>query len=416
MGKSNKRIIFGLVLSCWLIYVFSMCLKMVYSGAMASVREEYGVSNKIASLPTTLHYVFYAAIQFVLSFVIKKINLKRYMAVTLIFSGLSFISVFFYSPMWYICAVLAINGITLGAVWCGSVMVLGKYLSLKTMTKALLFMSVGFSFGSAMSFGVSALAINFGNWRISFIVLGIAFVLAVSYFVFSLTCAEKANITPTEERLAAKSRPYTAERYEVKLLVIMAVIAVFLSCLLYYAFTNWMPTILKNVFNLANENANLITVLFPIVVFAGPTLAVFLCNRVKNDFLVVVIACAFCTVLSLVLRFTYDFNVVFTVITILVLGVFLRLLVELFVSLITVHTREYISAGKLSATVNAVASAAAAASPFLIGSILDLSDNDWKIGFLFLFVIAVLMLLICTTFYIIRQIKGRKIKREADTL
>ena len=103
-------------------------------------------------------------------------------------------------------------------------------------------------------------------------------------------------------------------------------------------------------------------------------------------------------------------------ITILVLGVFLRLLVELFVSLITVHTREYISAGKLSATVNSVASAAAAASPFLIGSILDLSDNDWKIGFLFLFVIAVLMLLICTTFYIIRQIKGRKIKREADTL
>lgn len=67
MYKSNKRIIFGLILSCWLIYVFSMCLKMVYSGAMVSVREEYVVSNKIASLPTTLHYVFYAVIQFILS-------------------------------------------------------------------------------------------------------------------------------------------------------------------------------------------------------------------------------------------------------------------------------------------------------------------------------------------------------------
>ncbi len=144
-------------------------------------------------------------------------------------------------------------------------------------------------------------------------------------------------------------------------------------------------------------------------------LAVFLCNRIKNDFLVVVIACFLCAVLSLILCFTYNLNVVFTVMIILILGVFLRLLVELFVSLITLHTREYICAGKLSATVNAVASAAAAASPFLIGSILDLSGNDWKIGFLFLFVIAVVMLVICMTFYIIRQFKGcNKVKCETD--
>lgn len=408
MDKSNKRIIFGLILSCWLIYLFSMCLKMVYSGSMASVREEYGVSNKIASLPTTLHYALYALIQFILSTIITKINLKRYMAFTLVFSGLSFISIFFYSPMWYICVVLAINGITLGAVWCGSIMVLGKYLSLKTMTKALLFMSVGFSVGSAMSYGVSALAINFGNWRISFIILGVAFLLSVFYFLFSLTRVEKADIKPTADQVTAKTHVYTAQKYEVKLLVVMAVITVFLACLLYYAFTNWMPTILKNVFNIANKNANLITVLFPIVVFAGPTMAVFFCNRIKNDFLVVVIACVLCVALSLVLCFTYNLNVVFTVITILILGVFLRLLVELFVSLISVHVREYINAGKVSATVNASASVAAATSPFLIGLILDLSGNDWEIGFLFLFVIAVVMLVICMTFYIIRQFKGCK--------
>ena len=388
---------------------------MVYSGSMASVREEYGVSNKIASLPTTLHYALYALIQFILSMIITKINLKRYMAFTLVFSGLSFISIFFYSPMWYICVVLAINGITLGAVWCGSIMVLGKYLSLKTMTKSLLFMSVGFSVGSAMSYGVSALAINFGNWRISFIILGVAFLLSVFYFLFSLTRAEKADIRPKADQVTAKTHVYTAQRYEVKLLVVMAVITVFLACLLYYAFTNWMPTILKNVFNIANKNANLITVLFPIVVFAGPTMAVFFCNRIKNDFIVVVIACVLCVALSLVLCFTYNLNVVFTVITILILGVFLRLLVELFVSLISVHVREYINAGKVSATVNASASVAAATSPFLIGSILDLSGNDWKTGFLFLFIIAVVMLVICMTFYIIRQIKGHnKVKRAID--
>ncbi|MBQ6922026.1 MAG: hypothetical protein IJQ66_02950 [Clostridia bacterium] len=84
MVKNKKRIVFGLVLSCWFIYTFSMCMKMAYSGSMASIKEEYNVPHVIASLPITLYYAFYAGVQFILAAIMKRINFKIYMAVTFI--------------------------------------------------------------------------------------------------------------------------------------------------------------------------------------------------------------------------------------------------------------------------------------------------------------------------------------------
>lgn len=410
MAKSEKRVVLGLILSCWLIYTFSMCMKMAYSGAMSSIKREYGVSNVTASLPITLYYAFYAAIQFVLALIITRINLKLYMAVTFIVSGLSFIVVFFYSPMWFVGTVLAVNGVTLGAVWCGSVLVFGKFLSQKTMRNALLFMGIGFSAGSAMSFGVSALAANLGNWRISFIVFGAAFLISAVYFIFALSSAEKAGIKPVEEKVDIGKQTYKADKSDVKPLLIMSTAAVLFCCVLYYGFTNWMPTILESIFGMPTANANLITTLFPIVVYVGPVLAVVLCDKIKNDFLVTLIFCALSTAISLVLCFVFGLNVVFTVVVILALGICLRLLISLFGSLVSLHTREYFNSGKSSALINAVACIAAAVSPFLIALILDVSGNDWKLSFLVLFVFSAVMFSISMVFYVISKTNRRKEK------
>ena len=410
MAKSEKRIVFGLILSCWLIYTFSMCMKMAYSGAMASIKEEYGVSHVTASLPITLYYSFYAVIQFGLAIFMSRINFKLYMAITFIISGLSFISVFFYSPMWYIGTVLALNGITLGAVWCGSVSVFGKYLSQRTMNNALLFMGIGFSAGSAMSYVVNAIAAAVGNWRIGFIVFGVAFLLATLYFLFALTRAEKAGIKPKAENVAIKKQVYKAEKVDVKPLIIMAIIITFFACVLYYGLTNWMPTILSNIFQMSNANSNLITTIFPVVAYVGPVLVVILCNRLKNDFLVSLIGCGISALFGLLLYLLLDVNVILTVFIIIVWGISLRAVNSLCGSLCSLHTREYVDAGKTSAIINAVACIAAAVSPFLISMILDASGNEWSVGFLVLFIFAVVMLVISVVFLIIREINRRKLK------
>lgn len=414
MAKSEKRIVFGLILSCWFVYVCSMCMKMAYSGAMASIKQEYGVSNVTASLPLTLYYSFYAGIQFILALIMTRINLKIYMAVTFTVSGLLFIAVFLFSPMWFIGTALAINGITLGAVWCGSVFIFGKFLSQKTMSNALLFMAIGFSFGSALSYGISALAVGLGNWRISFLIFGIMFLLSTAYMFYALLRAEKAGIKPKEEKVILKKQVYKAEKSDVKPLIIMAIITVFFACLLYYAFTNFMPTIMESLFGTSKSDANLITTIFPAVVYVGPVLAVICCNKFKNDFLVTFTFCVLSAAISLILCFVFDINVILTVAVILALGICLRLLNSLFGSLVSLHTREYVNSGKTAALINAVACVAAAVSPFLISLILDLSGNDWKLSFLVLFACAGVMALESLAFLAVRQIKRKKEKTPID--
>ena len=410
MAKSNKRIVYGLILSCWLVYTLSMCLKMAYSASMAEIKDEYGVNNVTASLPLTLYYVFYAIIQFSLALFMTKINLKLYMGITFTVSGLSFISIFFYSPVWYIGSVLVVNGITLGAVWCGSVLIFAKYLSPSVMNKALLFMGAGFSVGSAMSFAISSLAISLGNWRISFLIFGIAFLLSTFYMLYAVIRAEKAGLQPDEESVSVKKQTYKATKISAKPLLIMAIIAVFFASILYYGFTNWMPTILKNNFGIANAKATLITTLFPIVVYLGPVLSAVLVDKVKNDFAISVATAVAISVVGLVLCYVFRLNIVLTVAVILVLGIMLRLVNNLFACLIPLHIKDYINAGKTSAVVNASACASAAISPFLIAFILDESGNDWKLLFFVLFGFSLVMLAICCVFLIADGVKRKKTK------
>ncbi|MBO4594481.1 MAG: MFS transporter [Clostridia bacterium] len=401
MTKREKRITFGLILSCWLAYMLSMCMKISYSASMVAIKDEYDVPNVIASLPITLYYSFYAIIQVILAPIFSKINVKRYMMVTFVISGLSFLSIFFYSPMWYICSVLALNGIMHGSVWCGSIVTLNKHLSRKTMDKTLLFLSAAFSVGSALSFGLSSLSIHLGNWRITFITLGTAFLVTTLYMFFTITRMEKSDLKPVDDEngIPLKKRVYTAERPSAKPLFVLSLISVFFSSFLYYGFANWMPTILKSNFGLADSMATLITVLFPTVAYLGPVLSEFFCNRIKNDFLVIFLSAAVVTGISLLLCFVYGLNVILTIAVIVTIGIFLRLLNNTFGVLVPLHIKNYVNYGLTSADINASASASAAASPFMIALILDLSGNDWHTGFFVLFSITLLVLTLCSVFF-----------------
>lgn len=388
--KTDKKVIFGLIASSFLLYLFSMCIKMAYSASLVQIIEEYGVSKTVASTPLTLYYVFYAVIQLFLAVIMSKINVKRYMTVTYVLSGLLFVSVFFYSPMWYLGAVLALLGITLGAVWCGIVFYYARFLTGKQMNDALMIMGVGFSVGSALSYVISAITMKIGNWRYSFLITGLLFIAATAYYIFSITRAEKSDlkITADGDGGARKSQVYQVERHSAKSLVIMAVITIFFVSLLYYAISNWMPTILKNVFGLENSEATLISTVFVMVVFVGPVMANVVSNKMKNDFLLSVLMAAAIVLISVAMYLWYDVNVALTVIIMGVSGIISKFILSLFCSVVSLHTRDYFNSGKTASITNSSACVAAAVAPTLIAMIVDLSDGDWGTGFLALIIIA----------------------------
>ena len=398
--KNKKRLAFSITLSCLLVYTFSMCLKSVYSASMVVIKTEYDVPHSIASLPITIYFILYAVIQLFLAAIMRKLNMKLYMLITFTISGLLFMSVFFFSPVWYVCSVMAINGITLGAVWCGSVMIFSKFLTKKQMNDSFLIMGAGGTIGNALSYGISALSMHLDNWRLSFLIAGTAFLLATAYMIGSIVRAEKAGLTPEESPVDVKNKKqiYTAERSEAKPLIVMAAIVAFFSCILYYAFTNWMPTILKSLFDMSNEKATVVSMVFPVAVFTGVYLANILSNKIKNDFLLTALSGAVVVVLSFVLCFTFNVNVIVCIAVIVGLGIVLRLINSLNCSLVTLHTRDYFNSGSTASLINSSACVAAGISPALIAMILDLSGGDWKTGFIVLHITAIVLTVVASAF------------------
>lgn len=406
--KKEKRIIFGLILSCWLVYTLSISMKMAYSSSISEIIDDYGISNTYASLPLTMYYIFYTIIQVMLTLFITKINLKRYLLITFTVSGLSFVSIYFYSPIWYISLILAVNGITLGAAWCSAVLIFVKYLSQKTLNRACLFMSAGFAVGGALSFGVSALSIYLGNWRISFLAFGVMFLISLGYEMYSLNRAEKAQLKPKDEQIVLKKQTYRIKKLKAKYLLILSIIAMFFVSFLYYGFNNWMPKILKDIFGLSNANSTLITASFPIIVYLGAILSVVFCNLLKDDFSVSLIFSIIVAIMSFILSYYYNLNIMLTIALIFMLGILLRLLINLFGVLTPLHILEYINSGKSSAIITSSASGAAAVSPAIISIILDLNGGEWGKGFLILFVFALVTVVICLIFFILYSMANRK--------
>lgn len=409
MEREHKSAAVHLILSCWLTYTLSICLKMAYGASMTAVKEEYLIgSDMLVGLPITLYYLTYAMIQFVLAAFIGKIDLKRYLLVTCLPGGLLFVSVFFYSPFWYVNVVMALEGVLLGAVWCGCMQLFRRLVPSTMLGRAILFMGAGFSAGSALSFGVSALAMKLQNWRIGFLTIGAAFSLALIYMLFSVRRAEAVGLSAGEPVAGAKKPTWRIARVSARPLVVMAISATVLQGLLYYGFSNWMPTILKSNFDLAKERATLISMLLPIVTYAGPVLAQIVCNKLKNDFATTALLASFTMTLSLVLSYVYHLHLALTVAVIVAACVFLRSVSMMFGSLIPVHAGAYINTGSSVAVINASACVAAAASPLLVGAILDATGRNWFLCFLFLFGLAVVMTAIPAAFAVADKIRQKE--------
>ena len=416
MKKEQKRVTFNLILSCWLTYTLSICLKMAYGASMTAIKDEYQIlSDLVAGLPVTLYYITYAVIQIVLVVIIAKIHLRRYLLFTCVPAGLLFVNVFIFSPVWYLNAVMALGGVLLGAVWCGSVQLFKRFLSPQIIGRVLLLMGAGFSAGSALSFGIAALAMKWGNWRFSFLIIGVSFLLATVYMLFSVRRAEAAGLDPGEEVVKEIEPTWQMPRASIKPLIVMALLVTLLQSILYYGFATWMPTILKSNFDLADERAALLSVTLPIVTYVGPIVAKIVSDRLKNDFASVAVLAGVSSLLALILYYVYHLHLVLTITLIVCTCVFLRSINMLLGSLMPVHAGAYINAGSTVALVNASASVAAAVSPLMIGGILDASGRNWSLCFLILFGLTAATLVIPILFAIADTIRRhREYKKKAD--
>ena len=391
LTKENSRLFYRLILSIYFLYIVSIGVKLVYSAQMVEIGPYFGASKSQLSIGITIYYIVYAIAQLVLYFLLPKLNIKKFIIVTVTLSGISFGLIGFLTKLWMIWLVFGLNGIFQVAIWGGSMSILGKYLPDSLTNKSILIMSTGMAVGTGLSYGLSAFCTALFSWKLTFIIFSVATIISVVFFATTVSKIEKTfNNLYKSVYSPQKAQPMVTAKtgntgYIIKILFFLS-LAAFLTSFLYYALTNWYPSLLKEVHKVPSSFSQLITLLVPLGTFFGPFLSNYLSDKKRSYYMSSAILTIIFMAVAIPLIFTYNLHIVIAIFFPLVLMFCVRGILNNVSSYASFQHRDYLEVGKTSLISNAVACVSAALAPLVSSLIME--SYGWGKFFAFLLIVS----------------------------
>lgn len=404
--KANKKEIF-LLIGAAAIYLFMLASKNAYTAQMLEIINNFHVTKAQASLSTTIYFIIYASMQLILVKLLDKINLKRYLLITSVLSGILSLIIPFCKEITQIYVIFALNGFLQASIWPSCIQISCNYLSKTMMYRANSVFSLMFPLSMVLDYGLSALFIRFYSWKISFWVFGFFQIISTVFFTLCITGFEKRKTSDVKKPKAKSKKEDTVLKPKnIKSVLSYCVFicsVTLLSNIIYYGVVNWMPSLLYDVFCVSSSLSTLITLSIPLSICMGPVFTVDLCKKINPW--IVTLGWMLATVwIAPLMAFVFGFNIVLSIILSLVLALAFRSICNTYGVTIPTQTETPINSGALASLVNAFASFGASIGPLSVGYIVDKGGR--KYSYLFLFVLT--MILIALTVFKVRKIKSNE--------
>ena len=413
---TNKRYYNFLIFACAFLWIMMLGSKNVYTAELSVVMEVFKVSRAEASLAMNYYFVIYSITQIILFFIMKRINIKWYMLCCVLFSGIITVLVAFMTNMWHLSWLLALNGILQAGGWGMCIAVIKKYLPANMLPKANAIMNIGMAIGGIISYAFSAIFVSLGLWNLPFIILGVILAFSgVLFFIAVHLCqkhtSEKNQISVKENesenqnsfddaifKLTSPTRKF--------FFYILTFLLSFFVHYVYYGALNWMPNFLTGVFGLEQSVGILIATLAPIATIAGPIIAIYHCEKVKNYISVTTLYMGLGLLLCTLLIFIFEFNIIISCLVLILFLVFAQIVITIIFSVLSFKMSYFIDTGTHSCLMNAAGGFAAGFAPTLTGLVID--GAGWQISYAVLS--AICLLVIATLVIVNLSMNKRKIK------
>lgn len=172
------------------------------------------------------------------------------------------------------------------------------------------------------------------------------------------------------------------------------------SNIAYYAFTDWFPIYLIEIFNKETTYSVVVTVVLYAFSFIFINGGIMLCERGKNGMSKVLFAFGvIAAVVAIVQSFAYKSNLILAIAFSTLIVALIRAIVAILSTYMPLKINDKVNAATTSMIVNATASLAAAIGPTLLGGVLD--ESGWTSFFIIMAVICGIsfVLILASNFY-----------------
>lgn len=388
MNTRTKRQTFAywfLTLATFFMYIVLTSSKNLYTAEKLTMQAVDNF-NPVA-LASTMEYYFYsyALVQLLLVFLLKKLNIKIYLAITITISGALTILMAFTHVVVEQWIIFIINGAMQAGIWGCSLHVLSTYLPKDILPKANAIMSSGPASAFFISFGVSAI---FGeNWRFPFILLGIILIISVVIFFIAVSNMRKfprevelhhvVHADGTEEDVTDEDKNDFIHLKNKKRKTAFFAFSLFLGLLvtfLYFSLNNTVDYFITNIGGFNNTISKTISMVILVLTVFGPILVVRLCEKFTNFLKVGLAFFSLSLLVSVILLVLFYLKIRVVSISLILYALYLIIVNggrTISLSIAALRMRDKINTGIYSTMVNVLASVSAGLAPKIYTQIID---------------------------------------------
>lgn len=399
-----------LIFTCVGLYVAMMAVKQVYVAEINTIIRIFDTNKSNASMMNTYYFITYAITQFLLGFLMQKLNVKKYLLITVPLSIITYVILaLFVQEIRGMIWLFLVNGIAQAGVYACTRLTLGKYLPAKYTATANMIYSLGQGGGFAISYGLSAICVSFFSWRVPFLVIGGIFGVMLVLYIISVKLAEKncPLIVPQENE---KATVQTKEEGLVELkgkgsavfFIAYWMVFSFAYSSVRYGLNNWLVSYLHEVFGFPESLSMAVTIVLEVMAMIGPVIGILLCKKKRNYISVMTMLYVMPLLLALVMMFVLKVNIVLSVALLIVFEFFLAA-GNAGMSVMSFDMRTSINVGTFSAFTNTTSSIAAGVVPSVIGALIDNFGYHVQYAVIFGMLLVVVGMLVIYNLFVVKR-------------
>lgn len=280
----------GLILLCWLVYTSSYIGKVNYAANINEVMTFFQVDHSSAGLVSTFFFFSYGIGQIINGLLCKRYNVKWIVFISLIVSGTVNFVVGISSDFSLVKYLWLINGFSMSILWPSLIRLLSECLAENDMKDASIIMGTTVATGTLIVYALSALFVKI-SFKISFYLAAGVFgtVAFVWLFLFRRLVNEAKSGNEIEEHSPVMAQnDNKKDDYNKRILLLtIVVLGIFgvATNLIKDGLTTWVPSILKEQYNLDNSFSIILTLSLPVVAIFSNIFAVGL-HKKFSDYVV----------------------------------------------------------------------------------------------------------------------------------
>lgn len=283
--KGINRNVLAIII-CWLVYTCSYLGKLGYNANLVLIEGEFGVSHAESGTVGTAFFFAYGAGQIVNGLFCKKYNVKYTIFFALVASAACNFLITVIKDFGWLKIIWLFNGAVLSFLWSLLIRFLSEVLDKEYTSKAVVVMGTTVATGTFAVYGLSALFVSLSVYKTIFYVAAALLPLIAVIWFFSY----KGMLAPTGAETGEEEKEVNAPIEEKKkadfgfvtLILILAIFAV-VTNLEKDGINVWVPTILKELYDMPDYLSILLTLCLPLVSIFGTAVAVFF-NKYIKDF------------------------------------------------------------------------------------------------------------------------------------